>query len=106
VLLVLGCAGGPRIITAVAQIILNVIDHDMSLYDAMAAPRVHFQGIPEAVSAEANGIAPAVLDSLTKMGWKFTGGPGVSSSPVGIRRIANGWEGVFDPRTSGGVAGR
>ena len=106
VALVIGSAGGPRIISGVAQIIANVIDHRMSLYDAMAAPRVHFQGLPEAVGFERDGIAAAVLDSLKAMGWSFEGGGGASSSPVAIRRVSNGWEGVFDPRTSGGVAGR
>ena len=106
VLLVIGCAGGPRIISAVGQIILNVIDQHMSLYDAMAAPRVHFQGLPETVAYERNGIAQPVLDSLVAMGWKFDDRGGASSSPVAIRRVANGWEGLYDPRTSGGVAGR
>lgn len=106
VALVIGSAGGPRIISGVAQIIVNVIDHRMSLWDAMAAPRVHFQGLPEAVGFDRNGISQPVLDSLTAMGWTFEGGGGASSSPVAIRRLRNGWEGAFDPRTSGGVAAR
>ena len=106
VALVIGSAGGPRIISGVAQIIANVIDHRMSLWDAMAAPRIHFQGLPEAVGFERDGIAPAVVDSLTAMGWSFEGGGGASSSPIAIRRVLGGWEGVFDPRTQGGVAGR
>jgi gamma-glutamyltranspeptidase/glutathione hydrolase len=105
VLLVIGSAGGPRIITGVAQIILNTIDHRMSLYDAMAAPRVHFQGLPETVAHDRNGLEPSVVDSLTAMGWKFDSGS-VSSSNVAIRRVSGGWEGAFDPRTNGGVAGR
>ena len=106
VLLVVGSAGGPRIITGVTQILLNVIDHGMSLYDAMAAPRVHFQGLPEEVAIERAGFSPAVLDSLTARGWRFGNGAGISSSNVGILRVRGGWEGEFDPRTSGGVAGR
>jgi gamma-glutamyltranspeptidase/glutathione hydrolase len=105
VLLVIGSAGGPRIITGVAQIILNTIDYRMSLYDAMAAPRVHFQGLPETVASDRGGFTQAVVDSLTAMGWKFSNGS-VSSSNVAIRRVSGGWEGAFDPRTSGGVAGR
>jgi gamma-glutamyltranspeptidase/glutathione hydrolase len=106
VLLVIGSAGGPRIITGVAQIILNVIDRQMSLYDAMAAPRVHFQGLPEVVGFERGGFPQPVLDSLIAKGWKFDSGQSVQSSNIAIRRIATGWEGTFDPRTSGGVAGR
>jgi gamma-glutamyltranspeptidase/glutathione hydrolase len=105
VLLVIGSAGGPRIITGVGQIILNVIDHRMSLHDAMAAPRMHFQGLPETVALDSGGFAQPVLDSLKAMGWTFGRGS-ASSSNVAIRRVRGGWEGAFDPRTTGGVAGR
>jgi gamma-glutamyltranspeptidase/glutathione hydrolase len=104
VLLVIGSAGGPRIITGVAQIILNTIDHQMSLYDAMAAPRMHFQGLPERVGFDSTGYARPVVDSLRAMGWTFGGS--ASSSNVAIRRVRGGWEGAYDPRTRGGVAGR
>jgi gamma-glutamyltranspeptidase/glutathione hydrolase len=105
VLLVIGSAGGPRIITGVGQIILNVIDHGMSLHDAMSAPRMHFQGLPETVAMDSGGFAQPVLDSLRAMGWTFGRGS-ASSSNVAIRRVRGGWEGAFDPRTTGGVAGR
>ena len=87
-----------------AQVITAVIDHGMSLYDAMAAPRVHFQGLPEVVSYESGGLRPAVLDSLRQRGWRLE--PGGSGSPVAIKRTARGWEGTWDPRAAGGVAGR
>jgi gamma-glutamyltranspeptidase/glutathione hydrolase len=104
VLLVLGSRGGPRIITGVAQVIQNVVDHGMSLADAMAAPRVHFQGFPESIRFETGGVSRAVLDSLIAMGWSAdTGSVG---SPVAIHRVRGGWEGMWDPRAAGGVAGR
>jgi gamma-glutamyltranspeptidase/glutathione hydrolase len=104
VLLVLGSRGGPRIITGVAQVITAVIDHGLSLYDAMAAPRVHFQGRPEVVSYEAGGLSPVVLERLRQRGWRLE--PGGSGSPVAIKRTRSGWEGTWDPRAAGGVAGR
>jgi gamma-glutamyltranspeptidase/glutathione hydrolase len=104
VLLVVGSRGGPRIITGVAQVITNVVDYRMSLYDALAAPRMHFQGLPEVVSFEAGGFQDAVLDSLRTMGWRLERGG--SGSPVAIKRTATGWEGTWDPRAAGGVAGR
>jgi gamma-glutamyltranspeptidase/glutathione hydrolase len=104
VLLVVGSRGGPRIITGVAQVITNVVDYRMSLYDALAAPRMHFQGLPEVVSFEAGGFRDAVLDSLRTMGWHLERGG--SGSPVAIKRTATGWEGTWDPRAAGGVAGR
>ena len=42
--MVLGSAAGPRIITAVLQVALNVLEHGMNIQDAIVAPRVHFQG--------------------------------------------------------------
>src|SRR5439155_190475 len=45
--MVVGTPGGPTIITSVAQVILNVLDQKMSLADAVAAPRIHHQALPE-----------------------------------------------------------
>lgn len=104
VLLVLGSRGGPRIITGVAQVIMNVVDHGMSLFDAMAAPRAHFQGFPESIRHEAGGFSGPVLDSLAAIGWSFE--VGTTGSPVAIHRVRGGWEGTWDPRDAGGVSGR
>lgn len=104
VMMVVGSRGGPRIITGVAQVIQNVIDHGMSLADALAAPRVHFQGLPETIRAETDGLPRAIMDSLTAMGWRFE--QGNVGSPVAIHRVRGGWEGWWDPRAAGGVSGR
>ena len=50
--LVTGSPGGSRIITAVLQVIVNVIDRGMTIADAVAAPRVHNQWMPDQVFAE------------------------------------------------------
>ena len=39
----LGARGGPRIISAVMQSVINVIDHDMNIQQAIDAPRIHMQ---------------------------------------------------------------
>ena len=57
-LLVTGARGGPRIISATSQIILNVIDHRMTLADAMSAPRLHHQSLPDSIQ----GLIAARLD--------------------------------------------
>jgi gamma-glutamyltranspeptidase/glutathione hydrolase len=67
VLLVVGAAAGPTIISGTTQVILNVLDHRMSLADAMRAPRLHHQALPDALMHESNGCAPAA-DSLRAMG--------------------------------------
>jgi gamma-glutamyltranspeptidase / glutathione hydrolase len=103
-LLVVGAAGGPRIITSTSQVILNVIDHRMSLADAMRAPRLHHQALPDTIRFENNGLARTGTDSLTSMGhgWSFgSGGANVNA----VMRVKGGWEGVSEPRSGGGRSG-
>lgn len=104
VLLVVGAAGGPTIITGTTQVILNVIDHHMSLADAMRAPRVHHQALPDSLTFEDGGIRPAVLDSLTKMGYSMRKLRALVNINA-IMRVPGGWEGVPEPRRSGGAVG-
>ncbi len=52
VFLITGAAGGSRIITAVLQTIVNVIDHGMTIGAAVNAPRVHHQWLPDEVNVE------------------------------------------------------
>ena len=104
VLLVVGAAGGPTIITGTTQVILNVIDHHMSLADAMRAPRVHHQALPDSLTYEDGGIRPAVLDSLTKMGYSMRKLRALVNINA-IMRVKNGWEGTPEPRRSGGAVG-
>src|SRR5262249_46316111 len=46
-LLVVGSPGGPRIISAVLQTIVNVVDHGMNVQEAVDAPRIHHQWLPD-----------------------------------------------------------
>ena len=65
--LVTGSPGGSRIITAVLQVIMNVIDFNMNIAEAVSAPRLHNQWQPDETYAEA-GFPPAVLDALKARG--------------------------------------
>jgi gamma-glutamyltranspeptidase/glutathione hydrolase len=104
VLLVAGAAGGPTIITGTSQVILNVLDHRMSLADAMRAPRLHHQALPDSLTVEIDGVAPAVQDSLRAMGWALR--PIRTLVNVNaIMRVRGGWEGVYEPRRTGGAVG-
>lgn len=104
VLLVAGAAGGPTIITGTSQVILNVLDHRMSLADAMRAPRLHHQALPDSLTIEIGGVAPAVQDSLRAMGWALR--PVRSLVNVNaLMRVRGGWEGVYEPRRTGGAVG-
>ncbi len=103
-LLVVGAAGGPTIITAVAEVILNVIDHRMTLGDAMTAPRLHHQALPDQLAHERNGLAPAVADSLRFMGHALQDRGSIANVNA-IMRVKGGLEGMYEPRSSGGAVG-
>jgi gamma-glutamyltranspeptidase/glutathione hydrolase len=64
--LVVGSAGSARLRGAIMQVVVNVLEHDLSVDEAIAAPRVHVDG-PH-VHCEA-GLEPAVLDRLEELGY-------------------------------------
>ncbi len=103
-LLVTGARGGPRIISATSQIILNVIDHRMSLADAMSAPRIHHQSLPDSIRVETGGVERSVLARLTQMGHHVYELSGIASASS-IMRVKGGYEGMDDPRSRGGAVG-
>ena len=63
--LIVGTPGGSTIITSVFQTILNVYEYDMSMQEAVNAPRVHHQWVPDVVIIEEGGI-DSVKDSILK----------------------------------------
>ncbi len=67
--LVVGSPGGSRIITTVVQVISNVIDHGMTLNQAVAAPRFHMQWQPDELRVEPHGMARDVAGRLEEMGY-------------------------------------
>ncbi len=103
-LLVVGTPGGPRIITMVYHVISNVLDHQMSLPDAVTAPRLHHQGLPNSIRIERGGFSPAAIARLEKMGHEVNEG-GYTGDVEAIIRTPTGWQGVSDPRLGGGGAG-
>jgi gamma-glutamyltranspeptidase / glutathione hydrolase len=103
-LMVVGTPGGPRIITMVYHVISNVIDHHMPLPDAISAPRMHHQGLPDSLEIERGAFPPATLDSLRARGHAIRVG-GYWGDVEAIIRTPGGWQGVSDPRRGGGGAG-
>jgi gamma-glutamyltranspeptidase / glutathione hydrolase len=67
---VVGSPGGPTITTTVAQIVMQLIDHDRSLKDAVAATRIHHQWLPDQIMHEAS-LPAATVAALTAMGHKL-----------------------------------
>lgn len=104
VLLVLGAAGGPTIITSVAQVILNVVEHHMTLADAMRAPRMHHQSLPDEVRVERGDFADSTLARLRAMGHTIAERDKIANANA-VVRVPGGWEGVSEPRASGAAVG-
>jgi gamma-glutamyltranspeptidase/glutathione hydrolase len=69
VFLVLGSPGGSRIITITLQVILNLIDHGMAPQEAVGAPRIHHQWLPDRVYVEQRGLSPDTEALLRAMGY-------------------------------------
>jgi gamma-glutamyltranspeptidase/glutathione hydrolase len=75
--LVLGSPGGPRIITSVLQVLLNVVTYGMGIQEAVYAPRLHHQWLPDTVYVEHRGWAMEAIDGLRAWGQnvRFRAGP-------------------------------
>lgn len=104
VTLILGSPGGSRIPTAVYQVISNVIDQTMSVPQAVEAPRLHHQALPDLLYVERDGFVQPSLDSLEVMGHKVSVWS-YKTEVNAIGRAAAGWVGMADPRRGGGAAG-
>ncbi|RZS90524.1 gamma-glutamyltransferase [Aquimarina brevivitae] len=64
-----GTPGGSTIITSVLQTILNVYEFDMTMQEAVNAPRFHHQWLPDEIVFEPNSFSPKLLDSLRSKGY-------------------------------------
>ena len=98
--LVLGSPGGPRIITATLQTIINVLDHQMSLADAVHAYRIHQQWLPDKMEMEPDGLAPNVVKELKTMGHNVVEHIGMGDVEA-IEVTESGLIGVSDTRSDG-----
>ena len=99
-----GSPGGSRIITAVLQLIVNVIDHGMNIADATHQPRIHHQWLPDILEHE-KALNPDTLRLLAERGHELR-----QSTALGALETLSYRDGVFygcsDPRRpdSGAVA--
>ncbi|NML46205.1 gamma-glutamyltransferase [Ramlibacter sp. G-1-2-2] len=111
--MVVGTAGGSRIPTAVLHTILNVIDYDMDVQEAVDAPRFHQQWLPLTTIVERFALSPDTRALLEAKGQQFVSGdvsrhvvailigaPSLRGKPVG----ANRFYGATDPRRNTGLA--
>jgi gamma-glutamyltranspeptidase/glutathione hydrolase len=112
-LMVLGTPGGSRIITATLLTMLNVIDYGMTIQEAVDAPRLHQQWMPETTNLEPFTVSADTRKILESWGHRFTGAqpanhlaailvgaPALGAKPVGDNR----YYGANDPRRNSGQA--
>jgi len=102
--LVAGAAGGPTIITATTQVLLNVVDFKMDAEAAISAPRIHDQWFPEVLLVEPE-IPRDVIDGLVARGQKVKEIPHVGVSNLIVRSASGGLEAAAEPRSPSQPAG-
>jgi gamma-glutamyltranspeptidase/glutathione hydrolase len=111
--LVLGTPGGARIITTVLQTILNVVDFQMNVQEAVDAPRIHQQWLPDVTKTERYAVSPDTRKVLESMGHRFEDSEPanhVAAILVGAPSLAgkaiarNRFYGANDPRGGTGLA--
>ncbi|OWQ91932.1 gamma-glutamyltransferase [Roseateles aquatilis] len=111
--MVVGTPGGSRIITAVLLTMINAIDYDMNVQEAVDAPRFHQQWRPDVTNVERYALSPDTVKLLEGMGHKLgvpqdanhlaaiiVGAPSLNGKPVGKNRFY----GANDPRRNTGLA--
>jgi gamma-glutamyltranspeptidase/glutathione hydrolase len=99
-----GAPGGSRIPTAVLQVILNVVDFGMNVQDAIDAPRIHHQWLPDRLSLE-RGISPDTVALLKSRGYDVDYAPGVVLAQTAAIVSDGGWlQGGSDGRSAAGKA--
>lgn len=102
-----GARGGPRIISAVLQSVINVIDHDMNIQEAIDAPRIHHQWFPDHIFYEQYGMSPDTRKILESYGHKFADNPGgiASATGIAIEEKTGVKLGAIDSRSDGEAIG-
>ncbi len=95
-----GSPGGSRIITTVAQMLINVIDHDMNVAEAAAAPRVHHQWQPDYLRIE-RGLSPDTVRLLEERGYVVKVEATMGSTQSILTENGRLFSGASDPRRPG-----
>jgi gamma-glutamyltranspeptidase/glutathione hydrolase len=103
--MVVGTPGGATIITSVFQTILNVVEHDMTMQEAVAAKRFHQQWLPDQITIEEGALEADVLKELEEKGHKIATRQSYGHVE-GILVLPDGkLEGGADPRGDSKAAG-
>ncbi|NNE98381.1 MAG: gamma-glutamyltransferase, partial [Pyrinomonadaceae bacterium] len=101
-----GARGGPRIISAVLQSTINMIDHGMNIQEAIDAPRIHHQWLPDHIMWEKYGMSPDTRAILVRYGHKFRANPRNLASATAVAVDKDGVKlGAIDGRSDGVAVG-
>ena len=103
--MVAGGSGGPRIITAVLQNILNVVVYDLHANLAISAPRFHHQWLPDRILAEPFAVPADVRQSLETIGHPVRDASSIALTHIIVIDENGNRMGAADPRGNGSVAG-
>ena len=101
--LAVGGSGGPLIISATLQVLLNVLDFDVAVTPAVAAPRIHDQWVPSVLAVE-RSIPPLVRAALARYGYAVKEVQAMGAVQA-VGAAAGAFEGAADPRKGGEAAG-
>ncbi|MGH8258015.1 MAG: gamma-glutamyltransferase, partial [Steroidobacteraceae bacterium] len=103
--MVTGSPGGSTIISTTLESVLNVVDFGMNMQQAVDAPRIHEQGLPDYVMVEPNYLTPQNRSALEKMGYTFRMRPSWGADEAILRNPKTGLlEGANDERRPAGLA--
>jgi gamma-glutamyltranspeptidase/glutathione hydrolase len=115
--MVIGTPGGSHIPTGVLQVMMNVIDYDMTLTEAVDAPRIHAQWLPDVIFYEKDSLSADTMAVLSAKGHKLeqmdywnqiaailVGGPSLKIKPNAATGNRARYFGAIDPRLPMGNA--
>jgi gamma-glutamyltranspeptidase/glutathione hydrolase len=104
VVLITGSPGGRTIINTVFTVVLAATEFGMSVRDAVDAPRMHHQWLPDAVTIERSGATPELVQKLRAMGHTVnTGGAQGDANSIAVDAAGIAW-GAADTRSPDGKA--
>ncbi|MCP4758956.1 MAG: gamma-glutamyltransferase [Planctomycetes bacterium] len=102
--MIAGASGGPRIINGTLQVILNVLLRGMSPEEALEAPRLHHQWLPDVVQFEERWSDEGMIEALGILGHETKRRPSVGKVQL-IEITHEGITPASDPRKEGAPAG-
>jgi gamma-glutamyltranspeptidase/glutathione hydrolase len=104
--LVAGTPGGSTIINTVLQVVLNVVDFGLDAQEAVDAPRIHHQWLPDQIDYEPNAVVRDVEDALKRRGHVLKERSAIGDAHVIVVDLETGMRmGGADPRRGGHAVG-